>query len=61
MYLTKDGITIEVAHPRDIARYKSLGFVETSTGYPFPEQVDDGKPAEAKAKKSAKKAVSNEP
>jgi hypothetical protein len=28
MNLTKDGITIEVSHPSDIARYKKIGYVE---------------------------------
>jgi hypothetical protein len=28
MFLTKDGITIEVSHPSDIARYKQIGYVQ---------------------------------
>lgn len=28
MLLTKDGITVDVTHPADIARYKHLGYVE---------------------------------
>lgn len=28
MLLSKDGITVDVIHPADIARYKRLGYVE---------------------------------
>jgi len=28
MILTKDGITVDVSHPSDVARYKKLGYVE---------------------------------
>lgn len=28
MYLSKNGITVEVSHPSDIRRYKSLGYKE---------------------------------
>jgi hypothetical protein len=31
MMLTKGGITIDVSHPSDIARYKKLGYVEIKT------------------------------
>lgn len=31
MYLSKDGITIQVSHPSDIRRYKALGYVEPSS------------------------------
>jgi hypothetical protein len=47
MFLTKDGITLEITHPAEIARYKALGFVEEKIGYPNPEIVTDGeKPAD---------------
>lgn len=29
--LTKDGITVDVSHPSDIARYKKLGYEEIKT------------------------------
>jgi hypothetical protein len=28
MFLTKGGVTIEVFHPSDIARYKKVGYVQ---------------------------------
>lgn len=28
MLLTKDGITVDVSHPVDIAQYKHIGYVE---------------------------------
>ena len=37
MFLTKDGITIEVFHPSDVARYKKLGY--TVPVNPQPEPV----------------------
>ncbi len=43
MLLSKGGITIDVAHPLDIARYKKLGFVEPEVGYPKPVETADGK------------------
>lgn len=37
MFLTKGGITIEVFHPADIARYKALKFVEVEASAPAPD------------------------
>lgn len=34
MLLTKNGITIEVIHPADIARYKHLGYAEVKEKQP---------------------------
>lgn len=48
MLLTKDGITVDVVHPSDIKRYKSIGYVE--------EVSADGKPKGGKAKATAKEA-----
>lgn len=36
MYLSKNGVTVEVTHPSDIRRYKSLGYAED----PKPEAVE---------------------
>ncbi len=34
MLLTKNGITVEVVHPADIARYKHLGYAEVKEEQP---------------------------
>jgi len=36
MYLTKDGITIDVVHPVEIKHFKSLGYREVKT----PEELN---------------------
>lgn len=41
MYLTKDGITIELDHPATIARYQALGFVEVVAAEEAPETDSD--------------------
>jgi hypothetical protein len=46
LFLSKGGITVEVSHPTDIARYKKLGYVEPEIGYPHPEIIRDGEKAE---------------
>lgn len=68
LFLTKDGITIEVTHPIDIARYKKIGFKEMQdVGTPAPQEpiVRTGlRPAptgrESNSPKSTKK-VNHEP
>jgi len=37
MFLTKDGITVDVSHPSDVARYKKLGYVEVKDASPVAE------------------------
>jgi len=39
MYLTKNGITVEVTHPADITRYKRLGYVEAIPPDTEPKEV----------------------
>lgn len=48
MKLYKDGITFELYHPRDIAKYKQMGFVEVKDPEPAtpadPEPVTPADP-----------------
>ena len=56
MNLSKDGITVEVIHPLDIARYKHAGYVEVKPDpVAEPEKVEEPKPVEAQVKRPAKK------
>ncbi len=41
MSLYKCGITVEVSHPSDIARYKKLGYVEVKTEVEEPAVVPE--------------------
>jgi len=43
MKLYKDGITFELYHPRDIAKYKQMGFVEVKD----PEPVKPADPVKS--------------
>jgi len=51
MFLTKDGITIELVHPAEIARYKKMGYVEPkapeASAPDAPEQTPEDLNAEA--------------
>jgi hypothetical protein len=56
MILEKDGITIDVSHPSDVARYKKLGYVEAKDAPPVevtrtdevaPEKTPEEKNADA--------------
>jgi hypothetical protein len=48
MLLCKDGVTVDVAHPADIKRYKSVGYTE--------EKAPEETPAEPKLKGKGKAA-----
>ena len=45
MLLTKSGITVDVIHPSDIRRYKSLGYVEEEA-----EKASESKPKSSRGK-----------
>lgn len=51
MFLTKDGITIELVHPAEIARYKQIGYVEAKAPIASepeaPEKTPEDQNAEA--------------
>lgn len=41
MLLRKDGITQNITHPNEIARYKHIGFKEVAAAEPAPEVTAD--------------------
>lgn len=61
MMLTKDGITVDVPHPSDIARYKKLGYAEPEKAKPAevkpPEDVMPESTTQEKDQETAEKVL----
>lgn len=50
MFLCKGGVTVEVTHPTDIARYKAAGYVEVKPEAPEGKTDPASKPRPARTK-----------
>lgn len=56
MLLTKGGITVDVIHPADIARYKHLGYAEVPETKPEEPKAEKAKVERARGKPEGSKS-----